>query len=314
MGINPLNNTYYVLDPLNNQVRSSRNVKFLQTISNTDTEYNYDSEDDTEETKPSSSDTTKRQLPPRTRRPPDRLVYEHFSSNIITAYATNVLYDIPNSFEEAINCPDAKQWKTAMDEEIKALEENETWELVELPPDRTEIRGRWVFTAKLNSQGEIDKYKARYVAKGCSQVPGQDYEETFSPTTRMTTIRALLQLSMQNNLQLHQMDVKSAYLHAPIDYDVYLQPPPGYETGSNDQRRTLHLKKSIYGLKQSGRNWNKLLDKFLTEQGFTKSEADQCLYSKTSQNGDFTKVIVWVDDLILASTCTKSLNNVKQQL
>ena len=90
-------------------------------------------------------------------------------------------------------------------------------------------------------------YKARYVARGYSQIPGIDYDETFSPTTRFTTIRMLLQKAVNESLHLHQMDVKGAYLNAPIDKDIYVQQPPGYEcTGESGTRLTCHLKKSLY--------------------------------------------------------------------
>ena len=316
LGICPLNNAYLVLDPKNDRIKSSRNVRFLSTpaqeaeVRSEDNESEDESEQHSTEV---SSEPVRSRTSQRVRREPARYLLEQ-SYNVLVAYTTKILYEIPDRYEEATNSPNSSEWIRAMNEEICALEENDTWELVELPEDRTEIKGRWVYTTKLNSRGEVDKFKARYVAKGCSQTPGLDFDETFSPTTRMSTIRALLQASVQMGMQLHQMDVKSAYLHAPIDHDVYLCPPEGYKIPNDGKRWTCHLKKSIYGLKQSGRNWNQLLDSFLKEQGFRQSELDLCLYTMTCSNDEILKVIVWVDDLILASTHMSLIDDMKLKL
>ena len=165
-------------------------------------------------------------------------------------YAYSVIPEIPQSYEEAIASPDAEKWKAAMDIEINTLNANETWELTPLPQDRKETNGRWVFTIKQGKEPDRVQYKARYVAKGYSQVHGVDYNETFSPTTRFTSIRILLQKAVNDGLHLHQMDVKGAYLNAPIDKDIFLQQPPGYEQTSDDGTQlTCHLHKSLYGLK-----------------------------------------------------------------
>ena len=105
----------------------------------------------------------------------------------------------------------------------------------------------------------MTKYKARYVARGFSQVSGINYYETFSPTARLTSIRVLMQIAVQHDLLLHQMDVKTTYLNANIDYEIYIEQPQGFKKGEN---RVCYLNKSIYGLKQSGRMWNNVLNEF----------------------------------------------------
>ena len=318
LGINPLNNAYIVLDSESDRIKSSRNVRFLSApITNAEVPVQPDDESDGGEcehsNEPPKLEDNLRTLPRRERQEPKRYINEQTSTSVLMTYATKVLYEIPDTYREAVNSPESDQWERAMNEEIRALEENETWELVELPQDRTEIKGKWVYSTKLNNLGEVDRYKARYVAKGCSQIPGVDFEETFSPTTRLSTIRCLLQASIQMEMKLHQMDVKSAFLHAPIDQDVYLQVPEGYHVPDDGKRWTCHLKKSIYGLKQSGRNWNQLLDAFLKEQGFQQSELDLCLYTK-SQDNAVVKIIIWVDDIILASTHTSQIDDMKKKL
>ena len=100
-----------------------------------------------------------------------------------------------------------------MDEEMGSLDENDTYELVELPPGKQTVGGRWVYAIKPGSDDDI--YKARYVAKGFSQTYGVDYFSTFAPTTRLSTIRMVMQIAVQCDYIIHQMDVKSAYLNAP---------------------------------------------------------------------------------------------------
>ena len=158
-----------------------------------------------------------------------------------------------------MNGANSHHWKEAMEREIETLKSNDTYTVTKLPDDKTAVGGKWVYTIKGDIENPI--YKARYVAKGFSQKEGIDFTETFSPTTRMESIRTIMQLAVQNDWKIDQMDVKGAYLHAPIECDVYVKQPPGYEEhGSNFVWK---LNKSLYGLKQSGRNWNNLLYEYL---------------------------------------------------
>ena len=190
---------------------------------------------------------------------------------------------------------------------------NDTYELTCLPQGREAVGGRWVYAAKLGHNNE-EKFKARYVAKGYSQLPGIDYQEIFSPTARITSIRVLAQLAVQHILTIHQMDVKSAYLNAPIDCEIYVQQPEGFVVRGDDGEKLVRkLKKSLYGLKQSGRNWNNLLHGNLMDQGFSQSLADPCLYTRHGVD-EMTVVVVWVDDIIIASSDATTLRDVKQSL
>jgi hypothetical protein len=221
--------------------------------------------------------------------------------------------DIPRTYEEAVSSSQSEQWHKAMDEEMKSLKDNDTYDLVPPVEGRSVVGGRWVYAVKLGPDNE-EKFKARYVAKGYLQIHNVDYQETFSPTARVTSIRMLLQLAVQEDLIVHQMDVKTAYLNANIDCLIYMQQPVGYiETDVKGQNLVCKLNKSLYGLKQSGRNWNNVLHDFLVNIGFEQSFADQCLYTRYKDNIKII-LIIYVDDIILAASNNAVLDDVKISL
>lgn len=169
--------------------------------------------------------TVKRRNPQRIRKKPAHL-QEFETEDTVDKLQTCVdsyyraVCDIPQTYQDAIASTKSSQWKNAMNEEMRSLEENETFSLTKLPPGKQAVGGRWVYALKNGIDGS-DKYKARCVAKGYSQKPGIDYEETFSPTADLTSVRVIMQKAAQEDLILHQMDVKTAYLHAPIDCELY---------------------------------------------------------------------------------------------
>ena len=132
-------------------------------------------------------------------------------------------------------------------------------------------------------QGGLKIFRARFVAKGYSQLPGIGYKEAFAPTANMTSMRVLMQSAAQYDLTLHQMDVKAAYLNAPITCNVYMDQPEGFEVKREDGQKLVYkLKKSLYGLKQLDRNWNLMLHKHLTENNCVQNHSVPCVYSKQS--------------------------------
>ena len=146
------------------------------------------------------------------------------------------------------------------------------------------------------------RYKARFVARGCHQKLGRDYSETFAPTAKMTSIRMLMQIAAKHDMSISQMDVKSAFVHAELnDYDIFIHPPKGYETFDSEGNPLVwRLHKSLYGLKQSGRNWHLCLDDFFKSHNFVQSESDPCLYTRISEKSVII-ILAWVDDLLIIS-------------
>ena len=126
----------------------------------------------------------------------------------------------PVNFQEAAQ--DGK-WINAMDDEIKAIEKNDTWELAALPKGHKPIGVKWVYKTKKNAKGEVEKHKARLVAKGYSQKAGIDYDEVFAPVAHLETVRLIISLAAQNRWKIHQMDVKSAFLNGVLEEEVYIQ-------------------------------------------------------------------------------------------
>ena len=199
-----------------------------------------------------------------------------------------------------------------MKDEVKALQDNGTWDLVRPPTDRDVISGKWVYKVNLGPSGQVDKYKARYVAKGFKQVEGLDYFETFPPTCKPETFRILVQLSAKQGHVMQQFDVKTAFLHSPIVEEVYLEQPQEFvKRGSDGEKLVCQLNKSIYGLKQAANNWYKELANFLLRPGFTRSRNDHCLFAR-SEAEDHTFILVWVDDIIVASRSMTVISDVKK--
>lgn len=186
-------------------------------------------------------------------------------------FAMLAFHEEPRSYEQAIESSDHKQWEKAMDEEYDSLLRNHTWELVKPPSDQKVIDNRWVFKLKQNPDGSIDRYKARLVVRGFTQEFGIDYQETFSPVVKFTSIRAILALAASKRMKLRQFDVKTAFLNGVLEENVFMSQPVGYDDGSG---RVCKLNKSLYGLKQASRCWNKRFTEFISKFDFKTSESD----------------------------------------
>ena len=183
-----------------------------------------------------------------------------------------------------------------------SLMENDVWLLSELPKGHSAVGGKWHFCMKFGADGEVLRYKARYVAKGFTQKMGRDYHETFSPTVRLSTIRCVIAYAAQLGCDVQQMDIKTAFLNAPIEENIYVRQPEGFEK-YDDKGNVLFckLKKSLYGLKQAGRNWYLTMSGYLLDLGFIASKNDHCLFIR--HVGVLSSFIcLWVDDLIYFST------------
>jgi hypothetical protein len=248
-------------------------------------------------------------LGPRSRRPPVRWADESLTG-IYAGLAVDPDELIePLTYEDAISSPQAAQWKAAMEDEINSLLQNETWVLVENPSGRKPIQNRWVYKIKRDSHGGI-KFKARLVAKGFSQRPGIDYNETYSPVVKHDSIRTILSLSAVLDLELLQLDVKTAFLNGEITEELYMDQPSGFK---EDNQKVCLLKKSLYGLKQASRAWNLKFNHFLVEYGFTRSGADSCVYFQKDENHT-TIIAIWVDDGLLCSSHQTKLDEIVKYL
>ena len=178
------------------------------------------------------------------------VTYDRLSPSL-RAFVTNLSgVQIPKNIQEALE--DSK-WRQAVIEEMSALEQMGTWELVQKPEGKVPVGCKWVFTVKYRSDGSIERYKARLVAKGFTQTYGIDYQETFAPVAKLNTIRVLLSLAANLDWPLQQLDVKNAFLNGDLAEEVYMELPPGFD--KEGRGLVCKLKKSLYGLKQSPRVW-----------------------------------------------------------
>ena len=202
---------------------------------------------------------------------------------------------LPRDADVALEDPN---WKAAMDKEYQSLEDNGVWELVPAPKDKGIISGKWHFAHKLDNMGNVVKFKARFVARGFTQTPGIDFHETYSPTAKLSTLRTVVACGVKLGMLFHQMDIKTAYLNAPIHEDIFMQQPQGYVKGDG---LVCKLKRSLYGLKQSGRNWFECLTSHLKTLNFKPSVHDPCLQTMT-RKGHQCWVVIWVDDILSCST------------
>ena len=250
----------------------------------------------------------------RSRQPPVRFGIDEFITYAGVEHMAMVAGNVvePETFSQAMKSPDAKQWENAAKAEYDSLLENDTWSLVELPSNRQAIKCKWVFRAKYDSEGNIERYKARVVAKGFEQKHGIDYDETYAPVVKYPSLRALLSYSVSENMLIHQMDVVTAFLNGKLDEEIYMVQPEGFiKPGS--ENLVCKLNRSLYGLKQAPRMWNAMLDEFLKQNNFCQSHADQCVYVRGNSD-EKTIIAVYVDDMVILSKTNAELNRVKQLL
>lgn len=248
----------------------------------------------------------------RESRPPKYL--DDYNFQPISVFALNAetyVEDVPVFYEDIKLRSDKLAWEAAVKEELKALEENETWSLCELPPGRKVIDNKWVFKVKRDAEGEVEKFKARLVIKGCSQKKGFDYNETYAPVARLTTLRILLSVVNNKSLYCQQLDVNNAFLNGDLTEEIFMKQPQGLEDGSN---LVCRLNKALYGLKQAPRAWNDKFNKYVVNKiGFKQCENDLCLYVR-NVNNDIMYLLLYVDDIILAGSNINSVESVKQKL
>ena len=243
-------------------------------------------------------------------KPPKRYGYED-----MVAYALQVAEEVdpyePSTYRDAVTCTESAQWLAAMGDEMESLQKNKTWDLVQQPRGRKIITCKWVFKKKEGmSPAEGIKYKARVVAKGFHQREEVDYNEIFSPVVRHTSIRVLLAMVAHQNLELEQLDVKTAFLHGELEEEIYMTQPDGFQVPGKEDY-VCKLKKSLYGLKQSPRQWYKRFDSFMIEIGYNRSPYDCCVYHNKLKNGSYIYLVLYVDDMLIASKDKSDIQKLK---
>ena len=200
-----------------------------------------------------------------------------------------------------------------MNEEMKSLQKNETWELVECPPGKKPVGCRWIYTVKYKADGSIERFKARLVAKGYTQTYGIDYIETFAPVAKINIVRVLLSLAANLDWPLQQFDVKNAFLHGELSEEVYMDLPPGCMVSEKQCQKVCKLKKSLYGLKQSPRAWFGRFTKSMRAFGYRQSNLDHTLFLK-KQHGKITTLIVYVDDMVVTGNDPEKIKALQNYL
>lgn len=183
--------------------------------------------------------------------------------------------DNPKTLREAKQSKEWSKWEKVIQIELDTLKQMGTWELMDAPTDRKPITSKWIFVKKYDKDGNLQKCKVHLVAQGFTQVPGMDYNEMFTPIVRLETIRAILALTVAQDWEIQQMDVKGAYLNSNLKEEIFMTQPEGFKDGIT---WLCHLLKTIYGLKQSDCEWNHKLNKNLLDTGFQCLQSDPYIY------------------------------------
>ncbi|KAG8490916.1 hypothetical protein CXB51_014727 [Gossypium anomalum] len=207
----------------------------------------------------------------------------------------NVAIVEPSNFKEAAK---NKSWKKAMKVELEMIHKNDTWNLVDRPDHKKVIGVTWVFRAKYNADGSLNKYKARLVVKGYA---------------RLDTIKLLFALAAQKQWRIHQLDVKSAFLNGFLKEEIFIEQPEGFKV-PGEEDKVYKLKKALYGLKQAPRAWYDRVDEYLSKLRFEKSVSEPTLFIKKSENETLLIVSLYVDNLLVTGRKRELIDEFKMQM
>ncbi|GJW53621.1 retrotransposon protein, putative, ty1-copia subclass [Tanacetum coccineum] len=290
---------------------ASGSLEDLEIIQEEDTHPSIDTslnhEEDDQEINEPQSDINPIRKSSRTRRAPDRMclhvdVEEHELGDI----------GEPTNYKAALLDPEFDKWLDAINVEMQSMKDNEVWDLVDRSPIGKTVGSKWLFKKKTDMDGAVHTFKARLVAKGFTQTYGVDYEETFSPVADIRAIRILIAIAAFYDYEIWQMDVKTAFLNGHLSEEVYMVQPEGF-VNPKYPNRVCKLKRSIYGLKQASRQWNKRFDDEIKKFGFSQNRDEPCVYMKAS--GSYvTFLILYVDDILIMGNNIPMLQDVKSYL
>ena len=245
---------------------------------------------------------------------PEELTTEQFSRLLLSRMRGDELVDYcletnlgiagiltPSTRKQAMNSPQKELWLEAERKEIDSINNKRVLQPAQRPHGKKLLRTKWVYKIKYGAEGELSSYKVRLVACGYSQVFGIDFDETYSPVIRLTSMRLLFSISAQLGLKIHQMDVNTAFLHADIQEDIYITPPDGFPLPKG--MNCFRLKKALYGLKQAPREWYNNMNAFLLSISFKRLYGESCLYYREDKDdGTICIISLYVDDLLIAGS------------
>ncbi|KIJ41161.1 hypothetical protein M422DRAFT_172542 [Sphaerobolus stellatus SS14] len=288
------------------EVEVDKDLPSLEEISDPEVDDDPFSDDGNENPPDDPLPATENSCPSQTRRAPIRDDHSRYFVSSYKRSKTNTTNSQarvartkckePEMYKEAMSRPDADKWKAVCTEEL-------------LLRGRRVVDCRWTFKEKRGPKGEILRYKARLVAKGFTQVKGVDYNEMFAPVVKFTSIRTLLALTTELDLEIHQMDVKTAFLNRDLKEEIYMNLPPGFRKPGVIWK----LKKGLYGLKQASREWYKKLCTEFESMGFRRCNSNHAVFIK-DDNGIRVVVAVYVDDLLIFSSSIEAVKKVKKDL
>jgi len=227
------------------------------------------------------------------------------SPSLMFAVFAAIQEGVAVTYEDAMKSKEKVLYQEAMKKEYEGMLSQSVYELAKLPKDRKSVKGKWVFRKKFEMFGKLIKIKARWVAKGFTQVHGQDYFETFAAVAKLKSVRVYLAIASALKLDVFQHDVPQAFLGTGLEEEIWMDQIQGFEDGTN---RKCLLKKTIYGLKQSSREFNKSVDSFLKEVGFRQSTQDSCVYSKR-EGKKLILFLLYVDDCLVAGNDSEFTSN-----
>ncbi|KAK9217646.1 hypothetical protein WN943_006274 [Citrus x changshan-huyou] len=219
------------------------------------------------------------------------------------------LSSLPNNTPEALKKP---KWKRAIEDEYNALMKNKTWTLIPNSQNYKLVGNKWVYRVKENSDGTINKFKTRLVAKGFLQTPGVDFKETFSPIVKAATIRIVLTVVVNNDWKLRQVDINNAFLNGDLTETVYMPQPEGFED-KNKPNHICKLNKALYGLRQAPRAWFDKLKSVLYSWDFENSKCDTSLFFRRTKS-DIIIMLIYVDDIIITRSNCQDVEEVVVKL
>ncbi|GJV90021.1 retrotransposon protein, putative, ty1-copia subclass [Tanacetum coccineum] len=285
----------YMLDNESPKIVTSKNVVFNESVMYKDTLKNsgagadksieeLQGDQETDQTSDLIDYQLARVREPRTRMKP--LMFQDESNMDAYAFVAAKEEDNhePLTYQEAVSCEDSSKWKAAIKEEMDSLRKNKTWELVDHPIRQKLVSHKWLFKTKEGIEGvQKSRYKARLVARG---------------------------FTLRVDYELEQLDVKTVFLHGNLEEVIYMRQPPGYEQGN----KVCLLKKSLYGLKRSPRQWYKRFDEYMLSNGFKRSSYDNCVYYRSYAPGEYIYLLLYVDDMLIACKSKADIGSTKSLL